>query len=236
MAAGAISVLTFSVVLAEVFGAVGLSTLVPATFVQIARAAANIGDENNLTQEEMSSALKAISRFLPGSQEGVELATKVLLSMMSSSENLELLLPKTASIDAEFKFQATTKVDGGIDVGVMVQVVSVKGGYSALYEESSSNSVNLKVNYVAVQVPIKEPKPLTFGPASLGPLRLKKLESVKKTVAQEIKSVIPADGNFVIVTGVGKELTITGKAAGLETVIVTYLDDTSDGFPVTVTE
>lgn len=167
--AGAMSVATFSVVLAEVFTAVGLSSLIPATWVEIARVLRRLGPQpgggpgpDGLSADEIAKALATVARLVPipaGDDGTTAVAAKVIQALLASSDTIDLLLPKTASIDATFKFEAKEALDVQEQVGAALDVVSVRAGFSALYEEKSSNSITLKVDYVSVQEVLAPPKP-----------------------------------------------------------------------------
>lgn len=153
--AGAMSVASFSIVLAEVFASVGLSTLVPASFLQLARALRQVvkdEDLKGLSADELTSAVSEFAKFLPLSDgKDPNIASKVIQSLLSSSDTIDLLLPKTAKIKAEFSFEASESYEAGFELGAQLNVVGVRVGYSALYNERSSNKVTLEIDYVSVQ-------------------------------------------------------------------------------------
>src|SRR5438876_11649099 len=102
----AISVLAFSVVLAEAFAAVGLSTLVPSAFVQLLRKLkelnADIAAHQNDIDILMPMLVKALP-LLPGQTDKVDDYKKklqeVILDLLNNSDKLQLLVPKAATID-----------------------------------------------------------------------------------------------------------------------------------------
>jgi hypothetical protein len=155
--AGAMSIVSFSLALAEVFTAVGLSTLIPATYIEIARAARKLldtSDPNSLTAAEIQQALTGIAKFLPVKTDGqndTALAAKIIQSLLASSDTIDLLLPKSACIEADFTFQGSEKIEEEIGVGAAIDVVNVNAGFSYLYSETSSNHIHLKIDYVMVQ-------------------------------------------------------------------------------------
>jgi hypothetical protein len=71
------------------------------------------------------------------------------------------LLPKTASIDAEFEFHGSERYGANANVGAQIEIVTVNAGYSALYEARSSNKVKLHVDFETVSVTIGTPTPDT---------------------------------------------------------------------------
>ncbi len=157
-ASAAVSVAAFSVVLAETFAAVGLSSLVPQGFITLARAAKQAaGADADLTAgdlEEMGSALSAISKSEePGkSVSPGKAASRVLTTLAKGVDDLDVLLPKNAKIHAEFEFHGSEAFAGEAGVGCAVEVVTVKAGYSGMYAVSSSNKVTLDIEFQSVQV------------------------------------------------------------------------------------
>ena len=65
-----------------------------------------------------------------------------------------MLLPKTAKIHGEFEFHGSERYAEDVSAGCAAEVVTVKAGYSAMYEASSSNTVTLDVEFVSVHVEI----------------------------------------------------------------------------------
>lgn len=144
MAASIESVVSFSVILAETFAAVGLSTLVPNTLIAVAKGAK---DATEIKTEDLK---------LPT---GVKNGLEVVKSVANSVDSLDILIPKDAKITAEFQFQGTfsTAYDAAIGGSVAVEsvgAVSVKAGYSMLYESKSSNKITLEVNFATVNTEI----------------------------------------------------------------------------------
>ncbi|MFH7245252.1 MAG: hypothetical protein ACHWZW_20635 [Spirulina sp.] len=153
----AMSVASFSVVLAETFASVGLSTLVPNAFLALARSAHSASA--TIPSDDIEAALKSITKSdqqskvvppVPVPPDPAEVAIALLGILGKSTSSVDLLVPKSASIDAEFEFYGAERYAADVSVGAMVEVVTVKGGYSALYETHSSNKVKLHVDFVTV--------------------------------------------------------------------------------------
>lgn len=165
----AVSVASFSVVLAEAFVAIGMSTLVPAVFVETVRMtkdlAAHLAENSPDTPDENEAKIDgAIDRFNdlltenPGAN-ALKAATKALGTAISQPTELNLLLPKTATLEGEFEFHAAESyaLSGTAGGGASIQgigMVTVNAGYSALYEARSSNHVKLRVNFETVNITI----------------------------------------------------------------------------------
>ncbi len=143
----AISVGAFSVVLAETFAAVAASTLVPATFLAVVRAA----KKANAPDDEVNAADMLIDRM-----SGVKETVKAVQTAADSIDEIDLLVPRTAKINAQFAFEASESYAGSAAVGGMVNVVAVAAGYSALYETSSANKITLDVEFAAVNYTLSE--------------------------------------------------------------------------------
>jgi len=143
MASSVESVISFSIVLAETFAAVGMSTLVPNALIAVAQAVH--GAANSTLPVDIKSAL-------PSNLTAVGSAVDVLAKSAGSVKSLDVLVPKTAKITAEFQFQGSSSVVGQVGGGVGMDAVSVKAGYSALYESKSSNKITLEVNFQTVSV------------------------------------------------------------------------------------
>jgi hypothetical protein len=142
----AVSVAAFSVVLAESFVAAATSTLVPATFLAVARGAkAAVGGA-----APANSADPALADPLVGNMPGVKEAVDALRLAVNAMDEIDLLVPKTAKIHAEFEFEASESYAGHASIGAMVNVVSVSAGYSALYQTSTRNKITLDVDFAAV--------------------------------------------------------------------------------------
>lgn len=138
----AISVGAFSVVLAETFASVTASTLVPATFLAIMRAAKkNAGSPapDNAGADALVKDMLGVKEILSAVKTGV-----------SSIDEIDLLVPKSAKIHAEFEFEASEAYSANVAIGALVNVVAVAAGYSALYETSSRNKITLDVEFAAV--------------------------------------------------------------------------------------
>ncbi len=137
----AVSVAAFSAVLAESFAAVAASTLIPATFLSVARAAKRA----NSTDEE-KNALGGLLDKLPGASASLG-ALKAGAALI---DDIDLLVPKTAKIHGEFTFEASERYSADVAVGALVNVVAVAAAYSALYETSSTNKITIDVDFAAV--------------------------------------------------------------------------------------
>ena len=136
----AISVGAFSVVLAETFASVTASTLVPATFLAVMRAAKKNAD----------SAAPGNADALVKDMLGVKEILNAVKTGVSSIDEIDLLVPKSAKIHAEFEFEASEAYSANVAIGALVNVVAVAAGYSALYETSSRNKITLDVEFAAV--------------------------------------------------------------------------------------
>ena len=142
MLSAAVSVASFSVVLAETFAAVGLSSLIPAGFITLTRmtkqklAAASTPPPVNQTDiDAISDAITysakpagaAVTSVAPG-----QVAVNLLKGLAKGVEDLDVLLPKTATIHAEFEFHGSEAYAGEASIGCAIQVVTMKAGYSAI--------------------------------------------------------------------------------------------------------
>lgn len=147
------SAASFSVILAETFAAVGLSTIVPAGVVTLARLAKNLpADQNSTGYAAANDALTEHSDNL--NKTPAKAVNALVKSISESRPSLDLLLPKTAKIHAEFTFEGSERYSGEAAVGLMIDVVSVKAGASALYETKSTNKITLDVDFVSVNIPL----------------------------------------------------------------------------------
>ncbi len=147
-----VSVASFTSVLAETFAAVGLSTIIPAGVVTVARmakaAAANPGTSTAPSPETAALNKAGAAVDLTPAKAMGDLVKVVGESLTS----LDLLLPKTAKIHAEFSYQGSDSASVNASVGGMVQVVTVNAGFSAMYSSTSSNKITLDVDFVSVNV------------------------------------------------------------------------------------
>lgn len=162
--AAAVSVASFSVVLAETFAAVGLSSIIPAGVVTLARAVkagTAAADEifKELAGEDATqgSAETPATPAKPGLPAAAGIA-KLVKAMGASTSSLDLLLPQKAHIHAEFTFEGreseSANVSGNAGGMIELVVVGVSAGYSALYEEKSTNKISMDIDFVSVNVPI----------------------------------------------------------------------------------
>lgn len=145
----AISIASFSVVLAEAFAAVGLSTAVPAGVVTLARTAKQVAaggspPSSDVNPDTIADGFKSgpAKEFAP-----------LIRAIAPALRDLDLLLPQKAKIHAEFEFEANEglamSVGGSLSY---MSMVSVSAGYSALYETRSKNKITLDVDFVSVNV------------------------------------------------------------------------------------
>jgi hypothetical protein len=143
------SVVSFSIILAEVFASVGMATVVPNMLVMGAKGTAGV---LTALDEELKDA-----KEIPGA---VKNGIHLLAAGAKNMDALELMIPKTADIHAEFTFQGTFKetldVNGAGSGSIQsLGAVSVGAGFSALYESTSTNKITLDIHFVTVNVPLK---------------------------------------------------------------------------------
>lgn len=143
------SVASFSAVLAETFAAVGMSTLIPNALVLAAKAAKPSATGG--TSPVNPSAIEAVEKLFHENNP-VRGALATVRAAAASMDHIDLLVPKKATIDAEFEFQAAENYSASASVGAAVNVVTVNAGYSALYETSSRNKVSLHVEFGLVGI------------------------------------------------------------------------------------
>jgi hypothetical protein len=159
----AISVLAFTVVLGEAFAAVGLSTLIPAMFVETCRAMKVAGPAlDALLDENLPILMKALP--LPGlpaptnqgplsQTEAGKLFIKAIKRLIEDPNfnKMQLLVPNSAKIDATFACGGCESY--GVNAGAegVIQVVGIKAGFSAMFELHSSTSVHLEVTFAPVE-------------------------------------------------------------------------------------
>ena len=142
------SVASFSVVLGEAFAAVGMSTLVPATFVTItrgAKAAIVAATDDAGRTAAATSAAGTMATIVSGGP--LKKVLDVVVSAAAASDGIDLLIPKTAQIHAEFEFQGSDSYTVDASLGAQVEVVTVKAGFSALYATTSKNKITLDVDF-----------------------------------------------------------------------------------------
>ena len=154
----AVSVGAFSGVLTQSFVAVAASTIVPAVFLTAARAAraAAAAAGNAAGNASGDTTGNALVTSAPGVSEVME----GLRSGIAQVDSIDLLVPKSARIEAEFEFEASEEYSADASLGGMVNVVSVSAGYSALYSTSTRNKIRLEVDFAVVNYRIApEPPP-----------------------------------------------------------------------------
>ncbi len=168
MLTAAVSVASFSVVLAETFAAVGLSTVVPAGVVTLARMVKQIaGDPTQSASNGTTAAKDDVLHQIAGQDAsgttpaklgmpGADTAAKLVNAMAASLDELNLLLPSSAKIHAEFTFEARERYDvaasGNLGVAAEVAVVGISAGFSALYEAKSTNKITLDIDFAPVNI------------------------------------------------------------------------------------
>jgi len=159
MLSTAFSVASFSIVLAESFASIGLSTLVPAVFAESASALKQLHAGNTApTDAQLESELGKYSSVfdMVGGDKGKssnprEMADALLKAVAKSADSIKLLVPNKASLDAEFEFHAAESYKAEAQVGAMIEVVTVKAGFSGLFESSSSNKIKLHVDFAIAE-------------------------------------------------------------------------------------
>src|SRR4051812_11862687 len=111
MLSAAVSVASFSVVLAETFAAVGLSTVVPAGVVTLARLVKNLTPVSGEAPAARQGRLEATTKDSVDALKNTPAAavTALIKAISESLPALDLLLPKTAKIHAEFTFEGSEK-------------------------------------------------------------------------------------------------------------------------------
>jgi|GEM_PF-5813181 len=77
-----------------------------------------------------------------------------LRQYIHASDKLQLLVPKSASIDAVFSCSGRESYHENVDVLGVLEVVGVKAGYSALFEMQSSTTIKLHVDFGPVEYSI----------------------------------------------------------------------------------
>lgn len=146
------SVTSFSVVLGEMFAAVGLSTTVPAGVITLARLAKALPSNSSANTTALNNTKNDLSQVLDNTP--AKTVTALVDKMSVSLDELQLLLPKTAHIHADFTYEGRDAMSAQASVGAMVNVVSVNAGFSALYESKSTNKITLDVDFVNVNIPL----------------------------------------------------------------------------------
>ncbi len=142
----AVSVASFTVVLNQSFAAVAASSLVPATFVTLARLAKQAAGAAGSGSGAAPASAGLVAGLVPG---GTELV-KALQEAAKSINDIDVLVPKTAKISATFEFEGAENYSAAMQAGAAINVVSVNAGYSAMYSTSSKNRIQLDVDFVSV--------------------------------------------------------------------------------------
>src|SRR5262249_54450619 len=146
------SVASFSIVLGEAFAALALSTLVPASFVTItrgAKAALKAATTPDAAASAQSSAEGAITSIV-GASSPMNKTLAQVIKGATADTGIDLLIPKTAHLHADFEFQGSEAMSVHGEVGGMIEMVTVKAGMSALYTSSSKNRVTIDVDFATV--------------------------------------------------------------------------------------
>ena len=160
----AVSVASFSVVLAETFAAVGLSTIVPTSVVTLARLAKQLAAGAAPVQadaDKIQSAISSVGSLTAKDSNnqpkpvnpGDAIAT-LGSALGKALPSLDMLLPKDAKIHAEFTYEGRDSMSLNASAGGMINVVSVSAGFSELYESKSTNKITLDINFVSVNIPL----------------------------------------------------------------------------------
>jgi hypothetical protein len=154
MLSTAFSVASFSIVLAESFAAIGLSTLVPAIFAESASALKNLQSPTDDQVKKELGRYGPIFGLVGAEKDKTSIPQEMadaLLKAAKSSDSIKLLVPNKASLDAEFEFHAAESYKADASVGAMVEVVTVKAGFGELFETSSSNKIKLHVEFALAE-------------------------------------------------------------------------------------
>jgi hypothetical protein len=169
----AFTVLAFTVVLAEMFAAVGLSTVVPAAFaelVSILKKGSIAGV--TLTAAQLSQIMAVLQKLVPPIpglpappdpsdsdavteyNNAIQPVMNAIKGALTSADKLQLLAPKAATIDASFECGGSESYAETMGVEGVIQVVGVKAGFSAMFELHSSTTLKLHVEFAPVEYTI----------------------------------------------------------------------------------
>lgn len=174
MISTAFSVASYSAILTQNFAMVGISTLVPAAIAIAAKGlkgsvpesvpdnvpeneADNVPDNETESETKKTAKDPLAALFGPASKKAdtpgpLEGVTNIIDSVAKSQPDaLQLLAPKSAKIEAEFQFRGNESYKGEAEVGAMINVVTVKAGFAALFEAESSNKIKLTVDFGLVE-------------------------------------------------------------------------------------
>jgi hypothetical protein len=164
---------TFTAVLAESMAAIGLSSLAPTLLAAIGKVAKCTLEEalpeaRQAAQAELDALLGQVKKLggafgtrgedglpVPSPGEVVADLMQAIGKGLHSLEEINLLIPAKASLDAEFEFHANESYAGEAAAGAQIQLVTVKAGFSALYSSASSNRVKLHLDFVSVPVDLR---------------------------------------------------------------------------------
>ncbi|MDB5251684.1 MAG: hypothetical protein JWP27_853 [Flaviaesturariibacter sp.] len=159
------STVSFSVVLAETFAAVGLATVVPTALIataKLTKIALNKVLEKNANgvgyvNQPYSADTSISDNFKrPGGTDGIEGAVskglKALQAAVANVKDVNLLMPQQANIKADFTFSASDSYSLDVGGDATIQAVNVKAGYTALYASKSSNRISMNIHFETVAV------------------------------------------------------------------------------------
>jgi hypothetical protein len=245
MISTAFSIASFSIVLAECFAMVGMSTLIPTGAAVAASTIRHAALENKQTppgttpaqNDPLGQLLSFGGSIASAPVEGIK---QVIRTVAHDMDSISLLVPKSASIDAVFKFHANESYSMNAEGGAMIQLVTVKAGYSALFAVETSNEVKLHVDFALVNFDLTSDKPgvIKFGTATKDyasvdnitagiRVRLRNLGENELTFKGPASTIaIPAD----------EEITVRGSklGAGMLEVKTTATDNTTNDWQVVI--
>ena len=177
----ALTVLAFTVVLAEMFAAIGMSTLAPAAFVEfasllkLAAAAVAAGPSTGVIAglpptELINKLVPMLAKMIPSLpglpppptgtddptkyNQALDNLSKILQDMINKTQTLKLLTPKSATIDASFECGGSESLGMNVGAEGVIQVVGVKAGYSAMFELHSSTTIKMHIDFALVEYTI----------------------------------------------------------------------------------
>jgi hypothetical protein len=171
------SLATYTAVLAESLAAIGLSSLAPSLLATIGKLAKCAVEEDDgalraAAQAQVDNLIRGLGKLAGPTREGsgapVPSPAEVVGGLfdalsrgLHSIEQIDLLVPKTASLETEFEFHASESYGGQASVGGMIQVVTLQAGFHALYEASSRNRIRMKIDFVSVPFDLRCRKALS---------------------------------------------------------------------------
>jgi hypothetical protein len=164
MASSIESTVSFTVVLAETFAAVGLATVVPTALIataKLTKAALNEAAKktNNTYGQPFDSHSELIDSTRDANPDGgdaiegaVSKGLRVIQAAVANVKDVNLLMPQTANIKAEFTFSANDAYSLDVGGNATIQAVNVKAGFTALYSSKSSNRISMNIHFEPVAV------------------------------------------------------------------------------------